>query len=57
MRLAATIARTTTAPARSSGMLKEKPAADTEAHSVQTEAMSLPKAAFEAQLGQQVFMK
>ena len=34
-------------------MLNETPAADTEAHSVQTEAISLPKAAFEAQLGQQ----
>ena len=37
-------------------MLKENPAADTEAHSVHTEANSLPIAELEAQLGQQVFM-
>ena len=38
------------------GMLKENPAADTEAHSVHTEASSLPMAELEAQLGQQVFI-
>ena len=43
-------------PAARMGMLNEKPAADTEAHSVHTEASSLPRAELEAQLGQQVFM-
>ena len=47
---------TQAAPAAKMGMLKENPAADTEAHSVHTEASSLPRAALEAQLGQQVFM-
>jgi len=37
-------------------MLKENPAADTEAHSVHTETSSLPIAVLEAQLGQHVFM-
>ena len=37
-------------------MLKENPAADTEAHSVHTEASSLPMAELEAQFGQQVFI-
>ena len=43
-------------PAARMGMLNENPAADTEAHSVHTEASSLPIAELEAQLGQQVFM-
>lgn len=37
-------------------MLKENPAAETEEHSVHTEASSLPMAVLEAQLGQQVFI-
>ncbi len=48
--------RTQTAPAAKMGMLKEKPPADTEAHSVHTETISFPTAELEAQLGQQVFM-
>ena len=47
---------TQAAPAAKIGMLKEKPAADTEAHSVHMEASSLPSAELEAQLGQQVFI-
>ena len=43
-------------PCSQDGMLNENPAADTEAHSVHTEASSLPIAELEAQLGQQVFM-
>ena len=43
-------------PVAKIGMLNENPAADTEAHSVHTEASSLPKAELEAQLGQQVFI-
>lgn len=47
---------TQAAPAAKMGMLKENPAAETEAHSVHTEASSLPSAELEAQLGQQVFI-